>query len=153
LIGQAGVEATYDKYLRGTPGSSQVVVDSLGRPISTFRPTTVPQPGNAVRLTIDIRLQQAAEQALQIGLQAAHADACVGCWAANGGAVIALDPQDGSIRALASWPTYRPSLFAGRVTERALDAAGLTNRTATEKNYPGLDRAIDATYPAGSTWK
>jgi penicillin-binding protein 2 len=153
LVGQAGVEATYDKYLRGIPGSSQVVVDSLGRPISTFQPTTMPRPGNALRLTIDLRLQQAAEQALQIGLQAAHADACIGCWAANGGAIIAIDPRDGSIRALASWPTYRPSLFAGRVTERALDSAGLTTRTAKERNYPGLDRAIDATYPAGSTWK
>jgi penicillin-binding protein 2 len=153
LIGQAGVEATYDKYLRGTPGVSQVVVDSLGRPTSTFETTTMPRPGNAVRLTIDLKLQEAAEQALQVGLQAAHADACIGCWNANGGAVVALDPRDGSIRALASWPTYRPSLYVGRVTERALDAAGLTSRTANERNYPGLDRAIDATYPAGSTWK
>jgi penicillin-binding protein 2 len=153
LMGQAGVEATYDKYLRGTPGSAQVVVDSLGRPLSTMQETTLPRPGNAVRLTIDLKLQEAAEQALQIGLQAAHADACTGCWAANGGAVIALDPRDGSIRALASWPTYKPSLYVGRVSERALNAAGLTVRTAKEKNYPALDRAIDATYPAGSTWK
>jgi penicillin-binding protein 2 len=153
LIGQAGVEATYDKYLRGTPGSASVVVDSLGRPLSTVQATSLPRPGNAVRLTIDLKLQQAAEQALQVGLQAAHADACAGCWAANGGAVVALDPRDGSIRALASWPTYRPSLYVGRVSERALDAAGLTTKTAKDKNYPALDRAIDATYPAGSTWK
>ena len=153
VIGQAGVEATYDKYLRGKPGDEQLVVDSLGRMLAHFGPATLPQPGNAVRLTIDLKLQEAAEQALQIGLQDARASTCIGCWAANGGAIVALDPRDGSIRALASWPTYRPSLFVGRVTHRALDAAGLTTRTAKEQNYPALDRAIDAAYPAGSTWK
>ena len=153
VIGQAGVEATYDKYLRGAPGQAQLVVDSLGRPLSNFSPATLPRPGNAVRLTLDLKLQQAAEQALQIGLQDAHASLCTGCWAANGGALVALDPRDGSIRALASWPNYRPSLYVGRVTRRALDAAGLTARTAKQDNYPGLDRALDAAYPAGSTWK
>jgi penicillin-binding protein 2 len=153
IIGQSGVEATYDRYLRGRPGIEQLVVDSLGRPRSGFSQATLPRPGNAVRLTIDLNLQQAAEQALQIGLQDARNSLCTGCWNANGGAVIALDPRDGSIRALASWPTYRPSLYVGRVSQRALDAAGLTAATAKEKNYPALDRAIDATYPAGSTWK
>src|SRR5436309_10853197 len=152
-IGQTGVEATYDKFLRGTPGVAKLVVDSLGRPRTHLLPSTLPHPGNALRLTIDLKLQQAAERALQIGLQDAHASTCIGCWDANGGAVVALDPRDGSIRALASWPTYRPSLFAGRVTQRALDAAGLTTRTAKEQNYPALDRGIDAAYPAGSTWK
>jgi penicillin-binding protein 2 len=153
IIGQAGVEATYDRYLRGTPGIEQLVVDSLGRPRSQFTQATLPRPGNAVRLTIDLNLQQAAEQALQIGLQDARNSQCTGCWNANGGAIVALDPRDGSIRALASWPTYRPSLYVGRVSQRALDAAGLTGATAKAKNYPALDRAIDATYPAGSTWK
>ena len=113
----------------------------------------MPSPGNALRLTVDLKVQQAAEQALQIGLADARASACTGCWDANGGAIVALDPRDGSIRALASWPTYWPSLFSGRVSERALAAAGLTPKTAKAMNYPGLDRAIDAAYPAGSTWK
>jgi len=153
LIGQAGVEATYDKFLRGTPGVGTRVVDSLGRPVTAFRTIRVPSPGNALRLTVDLKVQQAAEQALQIGLADARASACTGCWDANGGAIVALDPRDGSIRALASWPTYWPSLFSGRVSERALAAAGLTPKTAKAMNYPGLDRAIDAAYPAGSTWK
>jgi hypothetical protein len=67
-------------------------------------------------------------------------------------AVVALDPRDGSIRALASYPTYRPSLFSGRVRQRALDAAGLTSLTARGMNYPALYRATDATYPPGSTF-
>ncbi len=153
LIGQAGVEATYDTFLRGKPGTSTEIVDSLGRPASPLQPITLPSPGNALRLTIDLKVQQAAEQALQIGLADAHASNCTGCWDANGGAIVALDPRDGSIRALASWPTYKPSLFSGHVSERALAAAGLTPKTAKKLNYPGLDRAIDATYPAGSTWK
>jgi penicillin-binding protein 2 len=153
LIGQSGVEATYDRYLRGTPALEKLVVDSLGRPRSNFKPTTLPRAGNAVRLTIDLKLQQAAERALQIGLADAHASACSGCWKANGGAIVALDPRDGSIRALASWPTYRPSVYVGRVSQRSLDLAGLTGKSAKEQNYPALDRAIDASYPAGSTWK
>jgi penicillin-binding protein 2 len=153
LIGQAGVEATYDKFLRGTAGVATLVVDSLGRPRTNLRTIRLPAPGNALRLTIDVKLQQAAEQALQIGMQDGRNSACSGCWAANGGAIVALDPRDGSIRALASWPTYRPSVFSGRVSEHALAAEGLTPGTAKRMNYPLLDRALDATYPAGSTWK
>jgi penicillin-binding protein 2 len=152
-IGQAGVEASYDRYLRGTAGVAKLVVDSLGRPRTHLNPSTLAHPGNALRLTIDLRLQQAAEQALQIGLQDARASQCYGCWNANGGAIVALDPRDGSVRALASWPTYRPSVYAGRVSTRALDAAGLTTKTAQVRNYPALNRAIDAAYPPGSTWK
>jgi penicillin-binding protein 2 len=153
LIGQAGVEATYDKFLRGTPGAATLVVDSLGRPVTDLKLIRAPTAGNALRLTIDLRLQEAAEQALQIGLQDGRASGCVGCWAANGGAIVAIDPRDGSIRAMASWPTYRPNLYTGRVSQRALTAAGLTPKTAKQMNYPALNRAIDAVYPAGSTWK
>jgi penicillin-binding protein 2 len=152
-IGQAGVEATYDSFLRGKDGLAQLVVDSLGRPRSNLVTSVLPRPGNALRLTIDLKTQEAAEQALQVGMADARASACYGCWDANGGAIVAMDPRDGAIRALASWPTYRPSLYSGRVSEHALDAAGLTATTAKARNYPALDRAIDATYPAGSTWK
>jgi len=153
LIGQAGVERAYDRYLRGAAGVARLRVDSLGRKRSDVELVTPPRAGNALRLTIDLKLQAAAEAALRYGLQEAHNSLCTGCWAANGGAVVALDPRDGSIRALASYPTYNPSLFAGRVRERALAAAGLTAGTAKQKNYPILDRAIDASYPPGSTFK
>jgi penicillin-binding protein 2 len=153
LIGQAGVEATYDKSLRGKAGLATLFVDSLGRPVTALRISSMPAPGDAVRLTLDLKLQQAAEQALQIGMQDARNSGCAGCWDSNGGAIVALDPRDGSIRALASWPTYHPSVFSGRVSEHALAAEGLTAATAKDLNYPLLDRAIDAAYPAGSTWK
>jgi penicillin-binding protein 2 len=152
-IGQSGVEGVYDRYLRGIPGLRQLRVDSLGRPLGRFIPKVPPHPGNAIRLTIDLKLQLAAEQAVRYGIERARNSGCIGCWNANGGAVVALDPRDGSVRALASYPTYRPSLYVGRVRKRALDAAGLTTRTAQAMNYPALNRAIDAAYPPGSTFK
>src|SRR6266567_5996856 len=139
MIGQAGIESQYDRYLRGTAGLSQLRVDSLGRPISLVVPRVPAHPGNAVRLTLDANLQKAAEEALRYGIDRAHNSACYGCWFSNGGAIVALDPRDGSIRALASYPTYPPSLYVGRVRQKALDAAGLTPRTAAVKNYPALN--------------
>ena len=151
--GQTGIESFYDKYLRGTAGLSQLRVDSLGRPISLVLPKVPAHPGDAVRLTLDVKLQKAAEEALRYGIDRARNSGCYGCWNANGGAIVAIDPHDGAVRALASYPTYRPSLFVGRVRQRALDVAGLTPRTAEAANFPALDRAIDGAYPPGSTFK
>jgi penicillin-binding protein 2 len=152
-IGQSGVEAKYDQYLRGTPGLRQLRVNALGAKVGEVKTTILPQPGNAVRLTIDLKLQMAAEEALRYGLERARNSGCQGCWYANGGAIVALDPRDGSLRAMASYPTYPPSLYVGRVRQRALDTAGLTSRTAQAMNFPALNRTIDAAYPPGSTFK
>jgi penicillin-binding protein 2 len=150
VIGQTGIEATYNTYLFGVPGAAHVRVDSLGRPRSARTLTTQPQPGQTVRLTIDAGLQMAAQNALQYGIQTARNG---GQWAADGGAIVAMSPKDGSILALASSPTYDPSVYTGRVTTRALKAQGLVGKPAIDKNYPALDRALDATYPPGSTFK
>jgi penicillin-binding protein 2 len=149
-IGQAGVESTYDQYLRGRDGSAQLTVDSRGRPTSLVQPTVLPRAGHALRLTIDIDLQRAAEKALTYGIGLAHAD---GEWAADGGAIVAMDPRDGSVLALASNPTYKPSVYVtGRRDPSKL--APLQDPTvAAKKNYPILDRATAVTYPPGSTWK
>jgi penicillin-binding protein 2 len=150
-IGQTGIEASLDKYLRGIAGSARVRVDSLGRPRSPRTLTAQPQTGQTVRLTLDTGLQLAAQNALQYGIQLARNN---GEWAADGGAIVALNPQDGSILALASSPTYNPSVYSGRVTTRALDAQGLGSaKSALDKNYPALNRALDVTYPPGSTFK
>jgi penicillin-binding protein 2 len=153
VIGQTGIESEYDKYLRGISGLAIKRVDSLGRQQGSTTLLEPAHPGEAVRLTLDLKLQMAAEAALRYGIDRARSSGCQGCWYSNGGAIVAMDPRDGSIRALASSPTYRPSLFVGRVREKALDAAGLTFRTAKAANYPALDRAIDAAYPPGSTFK
>jgi penicillin-binding protein 2 len=82
-IGQTGIESFYDKYLRGTAGLSQLRVDSLGRPISLVLPKVPAHPGNAVRLTLDVKLQKAAEEALRYGIDRAQRSGCYGCWNAN----------------------------------------------------------------------
>ena len=148
IIGQAGIESSYDTYLRGTAGSSQLTVDSRGRPTSQIEPKVLPRSGNTLRLTIDIGVQRAAEQALRYGIRVARDN---GQWAADGGAIVALDPRDGAVLAMASSPTYKPSVYVGRDPSKL---APLENAKVAEKdNYPGLDRAMDVGYPPGSTWK
>jgi penicillin-binding protein 2 len=148
-IGQAGVESQYDGYLRGRDGAAQLTVDSLGRPKSTAKLTRQYAPGLALRLTIDVGLQRAAERALRYGVQLARAN---GETAADGGAIVALDPKDGSVLAMASYPTYKPSIFVGRADPKKL-APFVDESVAAKENHPGLNRAIDAAYPPGSTFK
>jgi penicillin-binding protein 2 len=149
-IGEAGVEASYDRYLRGRAGLAQLRVDSLGRPRSQLEVKRQYAQGESIKLTIDVNLQKAAERALVYGIHKANVD---GEWAANGGAIVALDPHDGSILAMASNPTYEPKLYTGHVSARRLRNAGLLGQRAELANYPSLNRAISGVYPAGSTFK
>ena len=148
-VGQGGVEAAYDAYLRGRSGLAQLRVDSLGRPKGVLAPTQEPESGNAIRLTIDIGVQRAAERALSYGIRLAHAD---GRWAANGGAIVALQPFTGEVLAMASAPTFRPGLYAGRVDPEKIEPL-VNAKAAKEANYPGLNRASSGLYPAGSAFK
>jgi len=148
-IGKAGIEASYDTYLRGADGRYQIRVDSLGRPQSLRELRKEVRAGYALRLTLDVKLQRAAELALRYGIDLAHQD---DHWAANGGAIVALDPRDGAVLALASSPTYKPSVYVGRTDPRKL-APLLDEEAARRANYPGLNRATAGLYPPGSTWK
>jgi penicillin-binding protein 2 len=152
-IGQGGLEKAYDAYLRGRPGLAELRVDSRGKPKGAVTRRLEPQAGNALRVTIDLGLQRAAERSLREWIRRARYQDCVGCWAANGGAIVALDPRDGAVLALASFPTYDPRLYTGRVDLRQLTAAGLTQPTAAEKNFPAINRVTQGTYPPGSTFK
>jgi penicillin-binding protein 2 len=148
-IGQAGIEAAYDGFLRGRPGLAELRVDSLGRPRSQLKAREGWQGGYAVRLTLDLQLQQAAERALRYGIEQALESES---WYADGGAIVALDPRDGQVLALASNPTYKPNIFVGRSDPRKL--APLLNRKVAESaNFPALNRAIAGLYPPGSTFK
>jgi penicillin-binding protein 2 len=144
-IGKTGVEASFDQYLRGTPGSAQLRVNSLGEPQSQFQVQQVWVPGNGVRLTLDIRLQRAAEEAITYGIDKAFENEN---WWANGGAVVALDPTDGEVLALASNPTYKPSIYVGRIDSKKLRAL-----SHPDANFPLINRATSGRYPPGSTWK
>jgi penicillin-binding protein 2 len=149
-VGQAGIESTYDSYLRGRDGAAQLTIDSRGRPKSAVVRTRTPLPGDALRLTLDIRLQRAAERALRYGVQLAKSTE-QGAHA-NGGAIVALDPRDGAVRAMASYPTYQPAILTGRKQTKKL-APLLNPKTAEAANFPGLNRALDVGYPPGSTFK
>ena len=144
-IGQTGIEAVYDNYLRGVRGQGRVFVDALGRITSEREFSQLPEAGDNIRLTLDVDLQRAAEDALNFGIGLAHEQ---GEWAADGGAIVAMDVDTGEILALASNPTFDPRVYVGRVDEK--DLANLAKRSA---NYPQLNRAIAGGYPPGSTFK
>ena len=148
-VGQAGVEESYDKYLRGRSGEKLQRVNSIGGKVGNSVVTQAPSPGYPLRLTIDISLQRTAERALQYGISLAHQD---NHWFANGGAIVAMNPQNGEILAMASSPTYKPSIFGGRTNRKKL-APLLDPKVAKADNYPGLDRVTEGLYPPGSTFK
>jgi penicillin-binding protein 2 len=149
-IGESGIERTYDDYLRGRDGKAQLTVDSRGRPKSAATPEVPWTPGDALRLTIDINLQRAAERALTYGINLARQNT-EGIYA-DGGAIVALDPNDGAVLAMASNPTYKPSVFVGRKDPKKL-APFQNQKVAEELNYPAFNRAIQVGYPPGSTFK
>jgi penicillin-binding protein 2 len=149
-IGEGGVESSYDRYLRGVAGTARLHVDARNRPRGSVITTTLAKPGHTLRLTLNLTLQQAAEKALQHGIALAQGN---GQWAARGGAIVALDPKDGSILAMASAPSYDPSVYTGRVSTKELANQGLTEKTNAAKNYPSLNRAMLGTYPPGSVFK
>ena len=144
-IGQTGIEAAFDRWLRGVPGVGEVRVDALGRVTSERTYTQFAEPGFSVRLTLDAELQRASEDALRYGIRLAHKN---GEWAANGGAIVAMDPSNGEVLALASNPSFDPKVYVGRVAPEKL------KRLADpDANHPSLNRAIAGLYPPGSTFK
>jgi penicillin-binding protein 2 len=137
IIGQSGVEAFYDDYLRGRDGYRKVVVDSRGR-IQDVIEEVPPQPGQDMVMTIDSDLQKEAEDQLRKS-------------PTGRGVIIAMDPNNGEILALASAPSFDPNLFSQRITtkEGRREYAALLN----DPKRPLNNRAIQGRYPPGSTWK
>ena len=136
VIGLSGLEQIYDEYLRGKDGYREVVVDSRGR-IQDEIETVAPIPGQDLISTIDLDLQRAAEEQLENSVT-------------HRGVIVVMDPNNGEVLALASYPTFDPNLFARIGTkEGRAEYAGLLNDPET----PLLNRAIQSRYPPGSTWK
>jgi penicillin-binding protein 2 len=143
-VGKDGIERKYDSFLRGTDGWRTVEVDAAGRP-KQFLESRAPTPGSNLVLTIDTELQKAAEDAIVEGIRRAQEE---GFPNAAGGAVVALDPRNGEVLAMASYPDYDPSLWVGGMTRTKY-----AELTAPQAHYPLFDRVIDGLYPAGSTFK
>ncbi len=130
IVGQYGVEQTYNHILKGKDGSRRAVVDSQGREVGRLdeEPAVA---GRALRLTIDLDLQIAAEAALE----------------GENGAIVALDPRNGEVLALASRPTFDPNAFAVRISRE--EWSRLVNDPAT----PLLNKATQAQLAPGSVFK
>ena len=143
-IGKDGVEYQFDRYLRGADGSREVEVDADGRPKRELQSIQA-QPGNNVVLTIDSVLQKVTEDALANSIDMAHG---YGYLAANGGAAVVMNPDDGQIYAIASYPSFDPELWVGGISD--VDYQSLNEEGA---NDPLLNRAIAGQYPPASTFK
>lgn len=145
IIGKTGVESMYEGLLRGQKGSQQLEVNASGRPLSVIRDED-PVPGHNLMLSVDLKIQKAAEQALKDAMSRARSGPGER-FAADAGAAIVLDPRNGEILAIASNPTYNPELFIGGISKK-----NWTELMAKKNNYPLNNRALMA-YPPGSTFK
>ncbi|MGC2160529.1 MAG: penicillin-binding protein 2 [Silvibacterium sp.] len=130
VVGRSGVEESYDSILRGQDGSHDLLVDSRGREVGTLG-TERSVPGKSLRLTIDMDIQRAAENAL----------------GDRDGAIVALDPHTGEVLAMVSRPTFDPNQFAVRI------GRGDWNKLITDPDHPLLNKTIQAMSPPGSTFK
>jgi penicillin-binding protein 2 len=154
LIGREGVEAAYERWLRGDPQVETVQVDPTGKqvgpPLSVHRGAV----GHDVYLTIDAEVQRAAERALLAGIMRARTlkDSTItdryATLQAPAGAVVVLDARDGSVVAMASSPAFPPSKWAGGIDEA--DFAALNDPAS---HYPLVNRATQGQYAPGSTFK
>ncbi len=143
IVGQAGVESMYESVLQGIRGEQTVYVNSSGKVLDTS--TTIdPQSGSDVVLTIDLDIQKVAEESLAEVI----ADAKKRGKDAVGGSVVCLDCTNGEVLAMASAPTFSPSIFVGGIATSDWDAL-----TSESSNYPLLNRAISGQYPSASTIK
>ena len=142
-IGADGIEESYDEYLRGTDGFTRVVINALGSRDDRRRTTRKePRQGQRLRLTLDLKLQRAANAAM------ARAVAAAADHGAKAGAYVAMDPRNGEILALGSYPSFDANEFAKPISQARYD------QLASEENgAPLFNRAIAATYPTGSTFK
>ena len=143
-IGYAGIEAYFETELAGTRGTETWIVDVAGERL-TLVDEVKRVPGKSVQLTLDLALQEAAQEALtrRINIINAEAQRLV----TQQGVVIALDPRNGEVLAMVSWPTYDNARFA-----RAIDGAYYFDQF-DDPLRPLVNHAISALYPPGSVWK
>jgi penicillin-binding protein 2 len=130
LVGQSGIEASLEDYLRGERGAQAVIVNARGTKIGEafFQPDI---PGSDVRLTLDKNLQMAAEEALQ----------------GRKGSVVALDPQNGDILAMVSSPAFNPAVFTGEIPK------DVWSDLIDQKQAKLSNRAMQGAFPPGSVFK
>ncbi|MGD0308892.1 MAG: penicillin-binding protein 2 [Acidobacteriota bacterium] len=130
VVGRTGVERTYNQCLMGQNGARQVLVDSIGRELGQLDEKAAVIGGD-LQLTLDYDLQKQAESLLDD----------------NVGAIVAMDPRNGEILAMADAPSFNPNSFASHISAKDY------NELANDPNRPFQNRAIQNTYPPGSIFK
>src|SRR5437588_2349936 len=130
--GREGIEQTFNAMLTGKHGEYKITFDKDGRKTSE-KIASPPIPGHTVVTTLDLRLQELAEKALEAK--------------AKRGAIVIMDPNNGDILALASWPNYNPNLFVPSISPEKFKAL------QDDPGIPLLPRAFRSSYPPGSTFK
>ncbi|WP_276901230.1 penicillin-binding protein 2 [Dialister micraerophilus] len=142
IIGRAGLEQKYNQYLEGKNGVKKVEVDAAGHPVRYITGEEVVS-GQNIRLTIDAKLQKAAEDAVE-----AQVEELSGMGVSpTGASVIAVDPNTGAVLAMVSWPTYDPNMFSRGIKSSEW------NDIINNKNHPLQDRAVSSMYAPGSIFK
>jgi penicillin-binding protein 2 len=130
MVGQSGLERLLDEFLRGTDGGERIEVDAMGRQVRLIQ-STEPHPGAQVVTTIDRRVQEAAEKAME-----GHA-----------GAVVVMDPRNGDVLAMVSTPSFEIDRFTGTIDRNAW------LRVIQDPEHPLLNRTIQSQYAPGSVFK
>lgn len=133
-IGKSGLERQYDEVLMGERGAQEYEVDSRGRPVRP-RGHIEDKPGATLHLTLNVKLQKAAEVALSK--------------ARNNGAIAAIDPRSGEVLVLASRPTFNPNIFS--LTKAQFNP--IYKKIAADKDHPLLNRPVVSRFPPASTFK
>ncbi|HBH04786.1 MAG: penicillin-binding protein 2 [Candidatus Rokubacteria bacterium RBG_16_73_20] len=130
IVGQSGLERLLDQYLRGKDGGERIEVDAMGRPVRLVQQTE-PRAGAQVVTTVDRRIQEAAERAMD----------------GRAGAVVVMDPRNGDVLAMVSTPAFEIDRFTGTIDR----AAWL--RIVQDPSFPLLNRAVQSQYAPGSVFK
>ncbi len=150
LVGRSGLEREYDAYLRGVPGAEGVAVDSQGRATGP-QDATPATPGDTLVTSIDARVQAVVERELRQAISTARqtVDPVTSRkYRATSGSVVVLDPHDGRVVAMASYPTYNPGAWVGGIS-----AADLRRLYSTKAGEPLLSRPTQGQLAPGSTFK
>jgi penicillin-binding protein 2 len=130
MVGQSGLERLLDEFLRGKDGGERIEVDAMGRPMRLIQ-STEPHPGAQVVTTVDRRIQEAAEKAME-----GHA-----------GAVVVMDPRNGDVLAMVSTPAFEIDRFTGAIDRESW------LRVMKDPEFPLLNRTLQSQYAPGSVFK
>lgn len=143
IVGKTGAERSFESVLQGVRGRRVMEVNASGVPQHVVE-ETAPEPGQDIRLTIDLDAQKVAEKAVRDAIK----DARKKGYKANAGSAVALDVTNGEVLAMASYPTYNPEEFINGISQEKWKAFN-----SKSSNYPLTNRAISSTYPPASTFK